>query len=258
MSTTPDDAFFLYYCSQAVHIPHTPAKELDGVKIAGTTPGLHGDMIRELDVQVGMLVKALKKVGIYDNTLFIFTSDNGGLSWDPGMKEAGHDTSNGLNGSKGSVFEGGHRVPFVAVWPGKIQPDVESDVSIVGHDVVATIAALAGQTISRDVVMDSVNLLPIFLGQARGDHHQYLMHQSKGGPYYALRQGEWKLIMKGEKPNDMANLTPFKLFNLSKNLGEDDTYNLVGNPEYKPRVDAMFTKYRELRASGAPTVSTAD
>ena len=67
-----DQPFFLYYCTQAVHIPHTPPKELNGVKIAGSTPGVHGDMIRELDVQVGMLREALNKNGVADNTLFIF------------------------------------------------------------------------------------------------------------------------------------------------------------------------------------------
>ncbi|MDO6425055.1 sulfatase-like hydrolase/transferase, partial [Saccharophagus degradans] len=72
-----DKPFFMYYCSQAVHTPHMASEELNGVKIAGTTPSRHMDMIKELDVQVGMMVEELKKQGIYENTVFIFTSDNG-------------------------------------------------------------------------------------------------------------------------------------------------------------------------------------
>jgi arylsulfatase A-like enzyme len=74
--------FFMYYCSQAVHTPHAPPAELNGIKIAGTTPSKHMDMIKELDVQVGMIVDELKKQGIYENTVIVFTSDNGGLHTD--------------------------------------------------------------------------------------------------------------------------------------------------------------------------------
>lgn len=255
--------FFIYYCSQAVHIPHAPPVELDGVKIKGTTPGKHGDMIKELDVQVGMLVRALKEAGVYDNTLFIFTSDNGGLSWDKDMKAAGHDTSNGLNGSKGSIMEGGHRVPFIAVWPGKIKPGSVSDEPIISHDTVATIATLAGQPIDRSLVMDSMNLLPVFLGQEVKERHANLMHQAAGGPSLAIRDAEWKLIMKVKAPVKdfkfnaeamLAALEPVALYNLKDNLFEESLENLVLNPEYKPRVDAMFSRYLQLRKTHATTL----
>ncbi len=255
VASHPTDSFFMYYCSQAVHIPHAPPMVLDSVEIAGSTPGIHGDMIHELDVQVGMIVKALKKEGVYDKTLFIFTSDNGGLSFDRDMTQAGHVTSNGLRGSKGSIYEGGHRVPFIAVWPGRIQPNSESHEPIVGQDVVATIAALAGQSISRDVVKDSANLLPLLTGKAKGDAHQYLIHQSKSGPTYSLRDGVWKLIIKGKVPAEMEDLSPIALFNLDDNLAEDEAENQIENPEYGKRVEAMLAKYKQLRTSGVPTVS---
>ncbi|CAA6676272.1 MULTISPECIES: arylsulfatase [unclassified Lentimonas] len=246
-----EEPFYMYYCSQAVHLPHTPPAELDGVKIAGSTAGVHGDMILELDVQVGMIVKALKAKGLYENTLLIFTSDNGGLSMTRGF-----NSSLELEGKKGSISEGGHRVPFVAVWPGKIQAGVVSAESIVGHDTVATIAALAEQPIDRSIVMDSTNLLPVFLGESEAPAHQYLMHQSKGGsagPFYALREGAWKLVIKAENEKSLENLQPYALYHLEDNLSEDSDQNLLKNPEYRERTERMLKTYQDLRVSGAPT-----
>lgn len=260
-----DQPFYLYYCSQAVHIPHAPPVEIDGIKIRGTTPGRHGDMIKELDVQVGMLVRALKSAGVYDQTLIIFTSDNGGLSWDPDMKQAGHDTSNGLSGSKGSIMEGGHRVPFVAVWPGKIAPGSVSDEPIITHDTVATIAALAGQPIDRSLVKDSMNLLPVFQGLDVKERHLNLMHQSAGGPSWAIRDGQWKLILKASSkiknfkfaPDKLlvpGVMEPIGLYNLTDNLYENEEQNLLKNPELKPRVDAMLKRCVDLRTTGDSTI----
>ncbi|MEM6771528.1 MAG: sulfatase-like hydrolase/transferase, partial [Bacteroidota bacterium] len=105
---------FMYYCSQAVHVPHTPALLLDGQQVRNTTPSNHLDMVKELDVQMGMLIKALEEKGIYDNTLFIFTSDNGGLLRKESIS-AGHNSPAIYRGGKNQAFEGGHRVPFLAV-----------------------------------------------------------------------------------------------------------------------------------------------
>ena len=96
----------MYYCSQAVHEPHTPPDELDGISIASSTPSAHGDMVHELDTQVGMIIEALKETGTFENTLLIFTSDNGGLPPEiTALSEFGHDSSNGLRGSKSSIYE---------------------------------------------------------------------------------------------------------------------------------------------------------
>ena len=261
-----DIPFYMYYCSQAVHIPHTPPKTFNGQKIAGSTPGYHGDMIHELDLQVGMIVEALKKSGAYENTLFIFTSDNGGLGFDKGMIKAGHDASNGMEGKKGSIFEGGHRVPFFAIWPGKIKPNTASNEPIIAHDIVATIAALSGQKLDETKVFDSANLLPYFLKTSTKKAHKYLMHQSAGGPTYAIRDGDFKLIMnlgsKGKTSKEvkskgviLSKLTPTHLFNLKDNLNEDKSKNLLDNPKYKSRVVTMLAKFKELRKTKAATVS---
>ncbi|QBG46772.1 sulfatase [Verrucomicrobia bacterium S94] len=263
ISTHAAAPFFIYYCSQAVHIPHAPPEELDGVGIRGTTPGKHGDMIKELDVQVGMLVRALKEAGVYNNTLFVFTSDNGGLSWDKDMKKAGHNTSNGLSGSKGSIMEGGHRVPFIAVWPGKIKAGSVCDEPIVSHDMVATVATLAGRPVDRNLIKDSLNLIPVFQGRKPAERHTVLMHQQSGGPCWAIREGDWKLILKAaenvpdfkfkpEKLLEPGVMQPFGLYNLKHDLAEKN--NLIRNPEYKSKIQSMAQRCFELRKTGAPTI----
>lgn len=249
--------FFMYYCSQAVHIPHEPPATFDGEKVKGKTAGKHGDMIYELDMQVGLIIEALKRTGAYNNTLFIFTSDNGGLSFDKDMKAAGHDTSNGLSGSKGSINEGGHRIPFIAVWPEVIKENSVSHEPISGQDVVATISAITHQPLDKTKVFDSANLVPVFKAEYNDKAHAYLMHQSAGGPTYALRDGDWKLIMKSnakKKSADIGELTPTHLYNLSKNLSENESENLVHEKGYEERVSRMLTKYIELRKTGKPTV----
>lgn len=233
---SPDQPFFIYYCTQAVHIPHTPPAELAGVKIAGTTPGPHGDMVKELDTQVGVLIKALKEAGVYENTLFIFTSDNGGLAADSEAEALGHDPTNGWSGLKGAVKEGGHRVPFVAVWPGVIEPRTRSVETISALDVVATIAAVTEQDISRKQVMDSINLMPLLTQAPEAKGHAVLVHYAQKGNA-ALRQGEWKLYVYGK---NLKNLKPKHLYNLKTNPTEDETKDLLNNPEYRERAERML------------------
>jgi len=235
-AASPDQPFFIYYCSQAVHIPHSPPEKLDGVKIAGSTPGPHGDMIHELDVQVGMLINALKIAGVYERTLFIFTSDNGGLAPDPAAEKLGHDPSNGWSGIKGAIREGGHRVPFIARWPGTIKPGTKSDATISALDVVATSAEVAGQKISQRQVMDSKNLIPLFTQAKGAEGNAVLVHYSKGGTA-ALRKGPWKLYIFGK---NLKNLRPTHLYNLETNPSEDENKDLLNHPEQSERVDQML------------------
>ena len=136
-----EDPFFIYYCSQAVHLPHTPPDSLNGIPIAGTTPTRHMDMIKELDVQMGMIIESLKAQGVYENTLIIFTSDNGGLTMQSTMN-TGHRPSSIYRGGKNSKFDGGHRVPFMVSWPESIEAGLSSNEPVLGLDVMATLAAI--------------------------------------------------------------------------------------------------------------------
>lgn len=247
--------FFMYYCTQAVHIPHTPPDELNGQRVAGTTAGDHGDMIFELDLQVGMIIDALKTHGLYDNTLFVFTSDNGGLGYTQYMRKAGHDTSNGLRGSKGSVYEGGHRIPFIATWPNRIAPNTESDVPIVGMDMVATVAALAEQPLDRSVVRDSMDLVSILTGETDRTPDRVLVHQSgSGDPHFGLRDGRWKLIVAGGSRDQFGPVAPVALFDLDTNVNEVETENLINDPEHQTRIKQMLERYLELRMEDGETI----
>ncbi|WP_400073718.1 arylsulfatase [Zobellia russellii] len=240
--------FFMYYCSQAVHVPHTPAKTLDGIKIKGSTLGSHGDMIAELDAQVGMMTKALKKSGKYKNTLFVFTSDNGGLNENKALRRAGHDSSNGLAGKKASIYEGGHRVPFIAVWPGKIAKNSESHVPIVGQDMVATLSAIVDIPLDNTKILDSANLLPIFQKQSTKPLHKYLMHRSQDvkGPFHAIREGDFKLIMIADSKKNLKGLKAIELYDLKDNLKEKKNKNLINEPGQADRVKKMQETYLEL------------
>jgi arylsulfatase A-like enzyme len=254
----PDQPFFIYYCSQAVHIPHTPTAELDGVKIAGTTPGVHGDMVKELDTQVGLLIKALKETGAWQNTLFILTSDNGGLRPDDKAAAAGHDPTHGLRGAKGSIWEGGDRVPFIAVWPGKIKPGTISRAPIVGHDIVATLAHLAGQPIDRTKIKDSLDLVPLLTGGPATEAHKVLMHQSQVGPSYAIRQAHLKLIMRAQTKKNLKGLKPVALFNLKDNPQEDEGQNLIEDPKFRDAANDLFETYLTYRKTGQSTIGAIE
>lgn len=256
-----DKPFFMYYCASAVHIPHTPPESLKGIKIAGSTPGHHGDMIRELDVQIGLLRAVLKKNGLGENTLFIFTSDNGGLKRNKKMLSAGHDSSNGFRAVKGSIYEGGHRVPFIATWPGEIAPNSHSLELIIAHDVVATLTAITAQSLNREQVLDSKNLLPLLRNETQARGHKYILNQSEEADksaYYSIQDNKWKLIM--ETPNrfkkDQVSILKAKaLFRLSNNPLEREEENLINNPEYHTVVQGLFKQYSRFRKTEESTMS---
>lgn len=246
--------FFMYYCSQAVHVPHAPADKLDGKKIRGTTPSLHMDMIKELDVQMGMLVAELKKQGIYENTVFIFTSDNGGLMVDKNTRKSGHKVSDIYRGAKNQPYEGGHRVPFIVTWPNGVKKHQEYDRPILGLDIMATIAAITNQQLSNDVAQDSYNLLPILKNEKKATTHDYLMVQGGSAHDFTIIDKGWKLIVRVDKKDKSDKTsTPTALFNLNDNVEEKEGENLVNDSKYQAKVAALYKKYKETRFGKAFT-----
>ena len=245
--------FFMYYASLAVHLPHTPAKELNGKEIAGTTPSRHLDKVKELDTQVGMLIEALKKKGVYENTLFIFTSDNGGLRRKNTIA-AGHQSNDIFRGGKNSAYEGGHRVPFIAVWPKKIKEKTAIDTPIVTLDILGTLAAVTNQKIKKNQAMDSANLLPLLYGKNKEDVHPFLMLQSGTGREGIIVKDQWKLIIAFDK-KDKTDKTrfPIALFNLKDNVEENENKNLVYSRKHKDKVDELFYLYNSTREQGVST-----
>ncbi len=243
-----EEPFFLYYCSPMVHIPHIPPTEFDGVKVAGTTPTEHLDMVIDLDMQIKRIVDALKETGEFDNTLIVMTSDNGGLQDGKATKSHGYRPGGNWNGSKNSPLEGGHRVPTFAVWPGKIKPGI-SDELVVNQDMVATFAALVGTEIPAGQAQDSNNLLPLLLGQKDFQPREFFVNQAGSKQELMYRKDGWKYIIQSTFKR--TKYEPKALYNLNNDPGEKR--NLLKNPEHEQRVKQMHMEYMEIIESKRPT-----
>ncbi|MGJ8639240.1 MAG: sulfatase family protein [Opitutaceae bacterium] len=254
-SATTGEPFMLYYCSPAVHIPHTPPTSIDGDPISGTTPTAHLDMNRVLDLEVKKIVDALKAAGVYDNTLIIFTSDNGGLT-DGTAQSAGHLSNGGFRGNKNQAFEGGHRVPFIAVWPYVIPANSTSDAMINGTDILATLADVSGASFTDDHAKDSHSIFPILLGNVDYEPRTEMMQQGGTAADLMLRDGPWKLIIgssQGHNNLTKADTSPSHLYNLDDNPTENDSSNLINNAAYASRISSMYERYWEMRQSSTRT-----
>jgi arylsulfatase A len=254
-SAASEAPFMLYYCSPAVHIPHTPPVEIDGEPIAGTTPSAHLDMNRVLDLEVKAIVEALKASGVYENTLIIFTSDNGGL-YDSVAESVGHRSSGGFRATKNSQYEGGHRVPFIAVWPSVISANVRTDALVNGSDILATIVDVMGSSFPDDQAMDSHSLFPLFLGNTSYEPRAEMLQQGGTANHIMFRDGPWKLIIEssvGHNALVQADTTAVALFNLDDNPTETESSNLINDPAYASRVTSMYDRYWAIREASART-----
>ena len=247
-SAAKDEPFFLYYCAPQVHIPHCPPDTFDGKRVKGTSPTLHLDMVVELDLQVKRIVDALKAAGEFENTLIVFTSDNGGLLDSKATKSHGYRPGGGWSGSKNSPLEGGHRVPFFAVWPGKIKPGITDELAI-NQDMVATFAALVGTELPDGQALDSNNLLPLFLGSENFVQRDFFVNQAGSRHELILRKGGWKYLIKSDFKR--TKYLPHALYHLSNDPRE--TSNLLNNPEFKTVAERMHKEYLRIVETGIPT-----
>ncbi|QBG46839.1 sulfatase [Verrucomicrobia bacterium S94] len=243
-----DEPFFLYYCTPMVHLPHVPTDEFDGRKVKGSNVSAHLDMVVDLDMQVKRIVDALKAAGEFENTLIIFSSDNGGLLDGKATKEIGYHPGGEWNGSKNSPLEGGHRVPTFAVWPGKVKPGV-SDELVSNQDFVATFAALVGTEIPEGQAQDSNNILPLLTGEGTFMPRKYFVNQAGANHEVMYRKMPWKLIIQSDFKRTKYEIK--SLYNLKDDPGEKN--DLVNNPEYRPTAEKMFREYIKIIESGMPT-----
>ena len=184
--------FFLYLATTNIHHPFTPAPRFKGTSDCG----LYGDFIHELDWIVGEVLTALRTARVADNTLVIFTSDNGGMLNMGGQEawRAGHRLNGDLLGFKFDAWEGGHRVPFVARWPGRIPPGTTSDQLISNVDLLATLAALTGQRLSEKDGLDSFDVLPALTGTPTSPIRDHLVISPRSSRHLTLRRGDWIYI----------------------------------------------------------------
>lgn len=258
----PKKPFFLFHSLQAVHLPSFPGKDFQGK----TDAGPHGDFIFEFDYVIGKLLKKLDDLGLSKNTLVIVSSDNGpevGTVINMRNKFK-HDGARPWRGMKRDNWEGGHRVPMVARWPGKIKAGTKTNQTVCLTDLMATCAAITGTDLPNDAAEDSFNLLPILEGSATKPIREFTLHQTISLAL-SIRQGDWKLLdHKGSGGNnynrgrlkeyDLPNKAPDapgQLYNLAKDPGETNNLYLK-HPEI---VKELKSKLEEFKSSGrsAPT-----
>ena len=189
--------FFLYLPLTSPHYPVVPAPEFRGKSGAGE----YGDFVTQTDWTVGQVLDALQRSGVAENTLVIFTSDNGpevAGEVNPGAydraRQFQHYSMGELRGVKRDAWEGGHRVPFIARWPGKIKAGAVSDDTMCHVDFMATVAALLGVKLPDHAAEDSVNVLPVLLGEKlAAPAREATVHHSGSGKF-AIRKGDWVFI----------------------------------------------------------------
>ena len=188
-----EEPFFLYYATNNIHHPFTPAKRFLGTSEAGR----YGDYIEELDWIVGEIMKTLDEEKLADNTILILTSDNGAMLNRGGQDayKMEHHMNGDLLGFKFDAWEGGHRVPFMIRWPGKVKPGTVSDKLLGSNvDMLATFAALFNRHLKEGEGVDSFNALPIFLGETDKEIRNEMLIAPNDLTNIALRKGQWMYI----------------------------------------------------------------
>ena len=184
--------FFLYLATTNIHHPFTPHPRFKGTSQCG----LYGDFVHELDWIVGELLQTLDDAGLADNTLVIFTSDNGGMLNNTGQKawKAGHRLNGKLLGFKFGAWEGGHRIPWIVRWPGHVPAGTESDALISQIDLLPTFAAVSGAPIPKHAVLDGVNQLTEWTGTATKPARDMLIISPNSPMHLTVRKGKWVYI----------------------------------------------------------------
>jgi len=194
-SSTP---FFLFFTLTAPHTPIVPTDEFFGKSQAGR----YGDYVCQVDWSIGQILKELKRNGIEDNTLVIVTSDNGSPARDGtndsgpvgSVKKFGHNPSGKLRGLKSDAWEGGHRVPFIARWPGNIKAGSVSNETICLLDFMATTASILKVQLPDNAAEDSYDILPALSGTSRNEPIRPATIHHSGVGFFCIREGNWKLI----------------------------------------------------------------
>ena len=255
-----EEPFFLCYTPTHPHIgsrvvrskrrSHWPHKRFVGTSEAGP----FGDVVHELDWSVGVILKKLEDLDIDDNTLVIFTSDNGGY---PREFNGHYPMGPILRGGKGDLVEGGTRVPFVAKWPGKIPAGTVSKEIVSTTDMMATFAAIVGEELPDGAGPDSYNVLPALMGEALPDPDRPIVFISGGTGALSLRAGKWKLIegqgnrgygefkAKAPVPPAKPGDPPSQLYNLDEDLGEANNLDNQ-HPEIVHRMEKTL---KEIQAA---------
>ena len=222
---------FLYLALPSPHTPWLPLEEFRGKSGAG----MYGDFVMQIDAVVGKIMAALDQTKLAGDTLLIFSSDNGPVWYDKDIERFGHRSTAMLRGIKFSSWEGGHRMPFIARWPGKVTAGSVSQRTIVFSDLYATFAELVGQEeIPNGAAEDSVSFLPHLLDATLPPKpHPPIVHDKR-----TLRDGDWKLILPKNKRGSgggKSGKPAGELYNLREDLSETNN-RIRDEPERAQRM----------------------
>ena len=240
-----DQPFFLYLPLAAPHTPWVPKANYDGKSGAGQ----YGDFIQMVDAEVGSFLTFLDEQNVAENTIVIFTSDNGPF-WKPEFIERfNHRAAKNLRGMKADIWEGGHRIPFVVRWPGRIPPNSQNDQLTSLTNFISTAAELTNSSLIEEVGMDSHSILPVLLGGEIDNSKPVIHHSSKG--MFSIRIGNWKYIdgLGSGGFSQPALITAEdgyptgQLFNLSDDPGEENDIYLM----FPEKVKELKLKLDEIR-----------
>ena len=227
--------FLLYLPLTAPHTPIAPNQAWRGKSAIGHA---YADFVMETDAAIGRVLQALEESGAADNTFVLFTSDNGFASY-VGAEELearGHFPSGPLRDYKASVYEGGHRIPFVVRWPGVVRPGSVCGQLVHQADLMATVAEILGTTLPENAGEDSFSFLPLLQGQDKPHRTHAVSCACAGTP--SLRQGPWKLVFAA----DTEAQTPVQLYNLDADLGE--TKNVAAaEPQLVAELRALMERF---------------
>ena len=226
-----EDPFFLYFASIAVHHPSTPSAHMRGMSDCGP----YGDFIQDMDMSVGRIIETLEYMNLMENTIIIFSSDNGGDIPGPHRPEAperlaqeyGLKINGDLRGDKHTIYQGGCNVPFIVSWPGMVEERSVSDDMVNLLDIFATVCDITEGSLpaSKDVAPDSYSFLPSLLGKANPNPRTSMVTADASG-MHALREGNWKYIDNtppdGLSDDRLEKLKEFEpqLYDLSNDPGE--------------------------------------
>ncbi|MEP3387234.1 MAG: arylsulfatase [Reichenbachiella sp.] len=247
--------FFIYFAQNSPHTPIAPAKEW----IGKTDLGEYGDFVAQTDGSVGTVLEALERNGLAENTIVIFSADNGtSKSADiEALQAQGHYPSAWMRGSKADLWDGGHRVPFIARWPQQIEAKAESNHLVCLSDLMATFAEYFSYDLPENTGEDSQSFLNALYGKSVNNPRQEIVHHSIDGKF-SIRKGEWKLLLAPgsggwTSPKDLEasalGLPEMQLYNMNEDIGEAE--NLI--EQYPEKVDSLVATLKKLVDRGRST-----
>lgn len=242
--------FFLYYTLTIPHEPLAPAAGFQGKSHVNRV----GDLILQTDAATGAVLDTLEKLDLDQNTLVVFTSDNGHgpATGVPALLAAGHDPSRPFRGYKGSLLEGGHRVPFIVRWPGKVKAGALCDEVVSLNSLMATSAEILGARIPPGAGEDSCSILPLLLGQAENYRpaRPVEIHAAVSG--MAVRQGRWKLVESEVKRVNPARPDALRgLYDLQADPAET-TNVAVQHPEIVVALKTQLDQFGSTKTAQSP------